>query len=82
MQTAELLTTVREMRTVVMKALDTARSEKAIGSSLDATVTLYISDVEFVESLDVSYLPLVLCWCVHVLSGPGLQIVQGVGVGV
>jgi isoleucyl-tRNA synthetase len=52
MQTAELLTTVREMRTVVMKALDTARSEKAIGSSLDATVTLYISDVEFVESLD------------------------------
>ena len=37
-----------------MKALDEARTSKAIRSSLNATVSLHIEDKEFVDHLNVS----------------------------
>jgi isoleucyl-tRNA synthetase len=44
-------TNLRDVRTEVNKVMEQARSEKAIGSSLDAKVLLYVTDVELKKSL-------------------------------
>ncbi|MGK7928284.1 MAG: isoleucine--tRNA ligase [Spirulina sp.] len=45
-------TILRDLRTEVNKVMEQARSEKAIGSSLDAKVLLYVSDVKLKQSLE------------------------------
>ncbi|MBP0020815.1 MAG: isoleucine--tRNA ligase [Cyanobacteria bacterium SBLK] len=44
-------TILRDLRTDVNKVMEQARSEKAIGSSLDAKVLLYIADADLKKSL-------------------------------
>ena len=43
---------LRDIRTEVNKVLEQARSEKSIGSSLDAKVLLYVADAELRDCLD------------------------------
>lgn len=43
---------LRQIRTEVNKVLEQARNEKAIGSSLDAKVLLYVSDQDFKKQLE------------------------------
>jgi isoleucyl-tRNA synthetase len=46
-------TQLREVRQEVNKVLEQARSEKAIGSSLEAKVLLYVADTELRQTLNV-----------------------------
>jgi isoleucyl-tRNA synthetase len=45
-------TKIRQIRTEVNKVMENARTQKVIGSSLDAKVLLYLADADFKQELD------------------------------
>ena len=45
-------TKIRQIRTEVNKVMENARTQKVIGSSLDAKVLLYLADADFKEELE------------------------------
>jgi len=65
---------ILRLRTDVYKALEIARTEKVIGKSLEAEVTLYFSDAafsEFDKIADNDYCTLFIVSDVHVSKGSG-----------
>ena len=65
---------ILKLRTDVYKALELARTEKVIGKSLEAEVTLYFDDASFVEFekiADKDYETLFIVSDVHVSRGSG-----------
>jgi isoleucyl-tRNA synthetase len=43
---------IRKIRSVINGALELARQEKIIGSSLEAQITIYIEDIQYIELLE------------------------------